>query len=222
MNLKTNSKIKNIRDLFRGNNNLKKGYQPRTNIVQDGKSDLVTDIILARRKHHFSQLFSVHRVSDFRQTEIHIVESLVPELSTFEVEMAIEKLKRHKSLGIDQIPAELIKTGGRTIHSDILKLINSIWNKEEFPEEWKELIIVPIYRKGDKIDISSYTGISLLPTIYKILSNIQLSRVTPFAQEIIGYHQCGFQRSRATTDHIFYIHQILEKIWEYSEAVHQL
>jgi len=34
---KTNSKIKNIRDLFRGNNNLKKGYQPRTNIVQDGK-----------------------------------------------------------------------------------------------------------------------------------------------------------------------------------------
>jgi len=78
--------------------------------------------------------------------------------------MAIEKLKRHKSLSIDQIPAELIKTGGRTVHSDIHKLINSIWNKKELPEEWKELIIVPIYRKGDKIDISNYRGISLLPT----------------------------------------------------------
>jgi hypothetical protein len=48
---------------------------------------------------------------------------------------AIEKLKRHKSAGIDQIPAELIKAGGRTTGSKIHKLINSIWNKGELPEE---------------------------------------------------------------------------------------
>jgi len=57
--------------------------------------------------------------------------------------MAIEKLKRHKSPGINQIPAELIKAEGRTLRSEIHKLINSIWNKE-LPEEWKESIIVPI------------------------------------------------------------------------------
>jgi hypothetical protein len=51
--------------------------------------------------------------------------------------MAIEELKRHKSPGIDQIPAEMIKAGGRTILSEIHKLINSIWNKEELPERWK-------------------------------------------------------------------------------------
>jgi hypothetical protein len=62
----------------------------------------------------------------------------VPELSTFEVEMAIEKLTRQKSPGTDQIPAELIKKGGRTIHSAIHKLINSIWNKEKLPEEQKK------------------------------------------------------------------------------------
>jgi len=50
--------------------------------------------------------------SNVRQTEIHTVEPPVPELSAFEVEMAIEKLKSHKSLGIDQILAELIKAGG--------------------------------------------------------------------------------------------------------------
>jgi len=44
----------------------------------------------------------------------------------------------------------LIKAGDRTIRSEIDKLINSIWNKEELSEEWKESIIVPIYRKGDK------------------------------------------------------------------------
>ena len=58
--------------------------------------------------------------------------------------MAIEKLKRHKSPGINQIPVELIKAEGRTIRSEIHKLVNSIWNKEELPEEWKESIILPI------------------------------------------------------------------------------
>jgi hypothetical protein len=69
----------------------------------------------------------------------------VPEPSAFEVELAIEKLKSHKSPGIDQIPEELIKTGGRTIRCAIHKLIISIWNKEELPEEWKESIIVPVH-----------------------------------------------------------------------------
>jgi len=46
--------------------------------------------------------------------------------------------------------------------------------------------------KGDKTDCSNYWGISLLPTTYKILSNILLSMLTPYAEEIIGDHQCGF------------------------------
>ena len=45
--------------------------------------------------------------------------------------MAIEKLKRNKLPGTDQIPKELIKAGGRKIHSEIHNLINSIFNKEE-------------------------------------------------------------------------------------------
>jgi len=84
---------------------------------------------------------------------MHAAEPLVPELSAFEVELAIEKLKSHKSPGIDQILAELMKAGGRTICCEIHKLvINYIWNKEELPEEWKELIIVPICKKGIKTD----------------------------------------------------------------------
>jgi hypothetical protein len=73
---------------------------------------------------------------------------------------------------------------------------------------------VPIYKKGDKTDCSNYRGISLLPTTYKILSNILLLRLIPYAEEIIGDHQCGFRRNRSTTDHIFSIRQILQKKWE--------
>ena len=163
-------------------------------IVKKEKGDLVTDCqcILARWRNHFSQLFTVHGVNDVRQTEIHTAEPLVPEPSAFEVEMAIEKLKRHKSPGIDQIPAEYIKSGGRTIHSEVHKLNNLMWNKKESPEEWKELVILPIYKKGDKTDCSDYRGISLVSTMYKILSNILLSRLTPYVEEIICDDQCGF------------------------------
>jgi len=86
----------------------------------------------------------------------------------------------------------MFKAGGRTIHSKIHKLINSIWNKEELPEEWKESITVLIYKKDDKTDCSNYRGISLLSTIYKILSSILLSRLNPYEEEITGDHQCGF------------------------------
>ena len=71
-------------------------------------------------------------------------------------------------------------------------------------------IIVPIDKKGDKTDCSSYRGISLLPTTYKILPNILLSRLIPYVKDIIGDHQCGFQHNRSTIDHKFCIHQILE------------
>jgi len=61
-----------------------------------------------------------------------------------------------------------------------------------------------------------------LPTTYKIISNILLSRLIPYTEEVIGDNQCGFRRNRSTTDRIFCIRQILEKKWEYNEAVHQL
>jgi hypothetical protein len=99
----------------------------------------------------------------------------VAEPSSFEVQLAIEKLKSHKSTDIDQIPAEFIKAGDRTIHSDIHKLIISTWNKQKLPEEWKELIIVPIYKKGDKTDCSNSRGIPLLPNMFwrNILPTLQ-------------------------------------------------
>jgi hypothetical protein len=135
----------------------------------------------------------------------------VPQPSVLEVELALEKLKSHKSPGIDQIPADLIKAGGRTIRWAIHKPSIAILNKEELPEGWKESIIVPIHKKGDKTACSNYRGISLLTATYKILSNILLSRLTPYAEEIIGHHQCGIRRNRSTNVHIYSIRQIFEK-----------
>ena len=97
-------------------------------IVKDKKGDLAADShsIMTRWKNYFSRLLNVHGAKDVRQEEMHTAEPLVPEPSAFEVELAIEKLKNHKSPGNDQIPAELIKAGDRTIRCAIHKLIISI------------------------------------------------------------------------------------------------
>jgi hypothetical protein len=71
--------------------------------------------------------------------------------------------------------------------------------------------VVPIHKTGDKTNCNNYHGISLLLTSYKMLSNILLSWLSPYIDEIIGDHQCGFRRNRSTTDKIFCIRQILEK-----------
>jgi hypothetical protein len=83
-------------------------------------------------------------------------------------------LAKYKSPGSDQIPAELIEAGGKMLLSAIHKLINSIWNKEEFPDQCKKSIIVPILKKSDKTDRNNYRGISLLSTSYKMLLNVLL------------------------------------------------
>jgi hypothetical protein len=64
--------------------------------------------------------------------------------------------------GSDKIPAELIQGGGQRLRSKIHKLINSIL--EKLPERWKESIIVPVHKKGDKTECSNYRGISMLTT----------------------------------------------------------
>jgi ribosomal protein L21E len=67
--METNSKINNIRDLYRTINDVTKEYQPRTGIVKDEKGDLVADSysIMVRWRNYFSQILNVHWVSDVRQ-----------------------------------------------------------------------------------------------------------------------------------------------------------
>jgi hypothetical protein len=80
---------------------------------------------------------NVHNISDVRQIEIHTAEPLVPGPSHLEFEISIAKLKKYKSPGHDQIPAELYQAGGEILVSVIHKLITSIWNKEEMFDQLK-------------------------------------------------------------------------------------
>jgi hypothetical protein len=97
-----------------------------------------------------------------RYTHIHTAEALVPAPSPPEFEK-LATLSRYKSPGSGQIPAELIQAGGEILRSMIHKLINFTRDKEELPDQWKESIILPVYKKGIvKTDCSNYRGILLV------------------------------------------------------------
>ncbi|KAJ4436360.1 hypothetical protein ANN_18992 [Periplaneta americana] len=88
----------------------------------------------------FGKLLNIHRPKRNDQDEIQIqtAEPFIPEPTLSEVEIEIENLKKYKSPGIDQIPAELIQEGGRALSSEIYKLVLAIWEKEIVPEQWKD------------------------------------------------------------------------------------
>ncbi|KAJ4449477.1 hypothetical protein ANN_00876 [Periplaneta americana] len=216
--VETNSKNKNIRDLYKGIKEFKNGYQPRVNVIKDENGDLLADSpsILNRWKNYFAQLLNVHRPNrnDRDEIEIQTAEPFIPEPTLPEVEIAIEDLKKYKSPGIDQIPAELIQEGGSALYSEIYKLVLAIWERKLYQNNGRRNL-----QEGDKTNCTNFRGISLLLMSYKMLSNILLRRLTPYVDEIIGDHQCGFRRNRSTIDQIFCIRQIMEKKWEYKEPV---
>ena len=79
---------------------------------------------VARWRNYISQLLYIYGVNDIKNTVVHTAEPPVSEPSATEVELAIAKLKSHKSPGINQIPAELIKAG---VEKFVMKSINLLF-----------------------------------------------------------------------------------------------
>ena len=139
-----------------------------------------------------------------------------------EVKDAIRRLKNNKAAGKDGIGAELIKMGPEKLASCLHRMIVRIWEVEQLPEEWKEGVISPIYKKGDKLDCDNYRAITILNAAYKVFSQILFSRLSPITEEFVGSYQAGFMMGRSTTDQIFTVRQILQKCREYQIPTHHL
>jgi hypothetical protein len=90
--LESNSKNNNMRYMYRGINEFKKGYQPRTNLAKDEMGDLLADPrkIVNKWMNYFCQLLNVQRVEGIRQTEIQTSEPFVPESSSLRLRLLLE------------------------------------------------------------------------------------------------------------------------------------
>ena len=214
------------RKFYKAINNAKKSFHARVSVCKRKDGSLVCDKegVLERWKEHFSELLNTGAVeggSSYRQTyEMDDGKDFDPP-SLDEVAAAISGLKNNKAPGLDNLPAELFKTGCEELVSVLHQLIVRVWLEEKLPDEWMIGVICPIHKKGCKMTCTNYRGISLLPSAYKVLSKILSLRLEPFAEAFLSEYQAGFRRQRSTSDQLFSIRQIVQKSYEMNvETLH--
>lgn len=211
-----------IRRHYLGIKKIKRGYQPRIQMVKDKNNKLITNPrdVNSRWKEYFEDLLNRPEPNQpFTEELTYGPEVEVPELSHEEVAQASKAMKNNKSPGNDEIPAEMWKYGGESLYERMYQLVKTIWNKEEIPSKWKESIVIPLHKKGDKMQCNNYRGISLLPTAYKIYTRVVYWRLLQYAEEIIGEYQSGFRPGRSTIDQVFVIRRLMESRWEFNRPM---
>jgi hypothetical protein len=211
------------REVYEGIRKLTGKSANQTSIVKDKDGSMITDAdkVKTRWKQYFEELYNDPNPVDERilvELENNRDEEPTPSIMIEEVTRAIERLKTGKAPGIDNITAEEIKaaTEGNGMQV-IFKLCKRIWDEEVFPKEWKRAIIVPVYKKKDKLDCNNYRGISLLCHSSKIMTTIIMERIKKRTEEILSEEQAGFRTSRSTIDQIFTLRQLAEKYSDFSK-----
>jgi len=172
-------KHNNTRKMYRTVNQFKKGYQHKFSIIRIKKGEMVMNTKEKAEiwKEYFYKLLNKGRPREMIKKgnkEICIVE--VEELTTEDVKKGIKNLINNKAAGTDGIHLELIKYGGNKLLNRMYELVRQICEEERIPEEWKETIILPIHKRGDRDRCRNYRGIALGNGAYKILLNIILGK----------------------------------------------
>lgn len=119
-----------------------------------------------------------------------------------EVIYAIKSMKNRKAAGSDSIPAELLKLDSPKAADMLLSLFQWIWQREIFPKEWKEGIVIKIPKKGDLSLCNNWWGIILLVVISKIFNKIILERIMYALKNNLHNEQAGFCPNRSCVDQI--------------------
>jgi hypothetical protein len=104
----------------------------------------------------------------------------------------LQAVLNYKSAGVCGVKGEMLKKGGSNLVTLLHQLINAIWEAGHMPDQWREGIIAPIWKAGDKIDVRSYRGICLQSVAAKVYSNILKARLWRWAEEALLEVQCGF------------------------------
>ena len=102
-----------------------------------------------------------------------------------EVEAAVKSLKKGKSVGVDNIPSELVQAGGETMIDMLLIICKKIWQTGEWPTPWTQSLIITLPKKGSIQLCQNYRTISLISHPSKVMLRILLNRLKPQAEEII-------------------------------------
>ena len=203
--------------------NLTKTQQKSASVIEDSKGKLLTDstAVLGRWTEYCTELYNNKTSPDTtilqnrQDREMHELPVLPSE-----VEEAIRSLKRDKSPGIDNIPAELLKHGGVAVTETLTKICQKIWEHKKWPKEWTQSLIIPLPKKGNIKQCQNYRTISLISHPSKVMLKIILNRLKPVAEELLSEEQAGFRPGRSTIEQIFNCRLLIEKHLQHQRELH--
>ena len=128
-----------------------------------------------------------------------------------EVKIAIRKLKNGKAPGVDGIAGELLKSAEEPVSKALCELFHIVWETGRVPSEWREGLIVSLYKgKGTKNDCANYRPITLLSIPGKVFANVLLARIQPLLDKHKRPQQSGFTSGRSTADAILSLRLLAE------------
>ena len=123
-----------------------------------------------------------------------------------------------KASGGDRIPVELFQI----LKDDAVKVLRSIcqqiWKTQQWPQDWKRSVFIPIPKKGNAKECSNYSTIALISHTSKVMLKILQVRLQQYVNHELPDVQAGFRRGRGTRDQIANIHWIIEKAREFQKT----
>ena len=95
-------------------------------------------------------------------------------------------MKKGKSAGIDNIPAELVQAGGEDVTTALTTICNKLWQTGEWPTTWTKSLVIALPKKSNLQQCQNYRTISLIGHPSTVMLNIILNILNPHAEKIIA------------------------------------
>ena len=149
-----------------------------------------------------------------------MITHLEPDIVKCEVKWALESITTNKASGGDGIPAELFPI----LKDDAVKVLHSIgqqiWKTQQWPQNWKRLVLIPIPKKDNARECSNYHTIALISHASKVTLKIRQARLQEYMNRDLPDVQASFRKGRGTRDQIANIHWIIEKAREFQKSIY--
>ena len=177
--------------------------------------------ILKRWHEYGKRLFNMEPtpIETLSTNEIDVEEE-EPEPLVEEVKAALKNLKPRKSPGLDNVPAKLLKFSGEASVKALHQLCCKIWKTNEWPTDLKTQEFVMLHKSGNVKYCNNYRTISFIAHASKILLIIILNRMKQKVEFELSDCQAGYRTNRGTTDMLFVIQHLIEKIRDTNEEMY--
>ena len=147
------------------------------------------------------------------QITIHdgVITHLEPDILECEVKWALGSITMSKASGDDGIPAELFQILKDSAVKEFQSICQQIRRTQQWPQDWKRSVFIPIPKKGNAKECSSYLTILLISHASKVMPQILQARLQQHVNRELPDVQAGFSKGRGTRDQTANIRWIMEK-----------